>query len=225
MDNDRCFCHLNGYAVKDAAARKSLEELAKITDDYTEIVREKNEGKILTFWVGTTAEYNALKEHVLNCIYIKTDDTELEDYKTELKSMVEKYGVESEEYPGCFYRVIDGKTYWINPPLVPWKNYITTEKFDGKNVYVVTSDYPMEETSGTESFALTNSLLSTTGANIVSIEGAVVDAANMVSYPLNTYDQNGGYCYVAVAGRRVDVTHSAAYAAMNVRMKIKYVVG
>ena len=140
-------------------------------------------------------------------------------------SMQEEIQIESEEYPGCFYRMIDGQQHWINPPMIPWKNYLTTEKFDGKYVYVVASDYPMEESSGTESFAFTNSFLSHTGANVVSVEGAVVDVANMVSYPLNNYDHNGGYCNVSVAGSRVDVAHTAVYAAMNVRMKVKYVVG
>lgn len=31
--DDKCFCHLNGYAVKDATARKSIEELSKKVDD------------------------------------------------------------------------------------------------------------------------------------------------------------------------------------------------
>ena len=38
-------------------------------------VKETNNGGYVTFWVGTRAQYNALKEHTKNCFYIITDDT------------------------------------------------------------------------------------------------------------------------------------------------------
>lgn len=37
-------------------------------------VKERNAGSFVTFWVGTTAQYNALAEKDANCVYIKTDD-------------------------------------------------------------------------------------------------------------------------------------------------------
>ena len=30
---DKCFCHLNGFAVKDATARKEIAELKETVDD------------------------------------------------------------------------------------------------------------------------------------------------------------------------------------------------
>lgn len=38
-------------------------------------VKETNSGGYVTFWVGTQAQYNALAENELNCLYIITDDT------------------------------------------------------------------------------------------------------------------------------------------------------
>lgn len=42
-------------------------------------VKERNTGGYVAFWVGTTAQYNALEETDPNCIYIKTDCTEYTD--------------------------------------------------------------------------------------------------------------------------------------------------
>lgn len=43
--------------------------------------------------------------------------------------------VESTEYPGCFYRTVDGETEWINPPMVFGVEYRTTERYNGLPVY------------------------------------------------------------------------------------------
>ena len=52
-------------------------------------VKESNAGGFVTFWVGTTAQYNALTKKDPNCIYIKTDDTEKAELSALLKSMKE----------------------------------------------------------------------------------------------------------------------------------------
>lgn len=43
--------------------------------------------------------------------------------------------VESADYPGCYYRTVNGVVEWLNPPMVPGVEYRTTERFDGKAVY------------------------------------------------------------------------------------------
>lgn len=45
-------------------------------------IRELNRNIGLKFWIGTTAEYNAIQIKETNCFYILTDDTELEDIET-----------------------------------------------------------------------------------------------------------------------------------------------
>ena len=49
--------------------------------------------------------------------------------------MQEEYQVESEEYPGCFYRVLNDVEYWINPPMMDGVEYRTTKRFNNKVVY------------------------------------------------------------------------------------------
>lgn len=43
--------------------------------------------------------------------------------------------VESADYPGCYYRTVNGAIEWINPPMVGVE-YRTTERFAGSPVYV-----------------------------------------------------------------------------------------
>ena len=41
----------------------------------------------------------------------------------------------STDHPGCYYRMIDGVTEWVNPPMILGIEYRTTERFNGYPVY------------------------------------------------------------------------------------------
>ena len=44
---------------------------------------------------------------------------------------------ESSEHPGCFYRKLaDGTVEWLNPPMQLGVEYHTTDRYQGKPVYV-----------------------------------------------------------------------------------------
>lgn len=43
--------------------------------------------------------------------------------------------VESADYPGCYYRMVEGRQEWINPPQVVGREYATTRRHLGKVVY------------------------------------------------------------------------------------------
>lgn len=45
---------------------------------------------------------------------------------------------------GCFYRIVDGATEWINPPLVVDTEYRTTERFSGKPVYTTVASVTIQ---------------------------------------------------------------------------------
>lgn len=44
--------------------------------------------------------------------------------------------IEDTEYPGCFYREVDGEKEWLNPPMVVDMAYPTVERYMGKRVWV-----------------------------------------------------------------------------------------
>ena len=104
----------NAAAENANAVREEIE-----AGGYIESLKELNEGEKFSFWVGTQAEYDAISEKVRNCFYIITDDIE-----------------QSKDYAGCYYRIVNDKTEWINPPMIAGVEYRTTERKDGNPVYV-----------------------------------------------------------------------------------------
>ena len=63
------------------------------------------------------------------------------DYFTEedIKNLESHFAsaTESADYPGCYYRIVDGVQEWINPPMLPDVEYRTTERMNGKPVYTM----------------------------------------------------------------------------------------
>ncbi len=53
--------------------------IGNIDTGFVTTIKEQNKGQGLMFWVGTTAEYEALEERPNNVLYIKTDDTSASD--------------------------------------------------------------------------------------------------------------------------------------------------
>ena len=49
-------------------------------------------------------------------------------------------GVESADHPGCYYRMVGSVVEWFNPPMQLGVEYRTTERYQGKPVYVKTID-------------------------------------------------------------------------------------
>ena len=60
-----------------------------IDTGFVTIIKEIHNNVGLRFWVGTTAEYNALEEKLNNVFYIKTDDTTVSDINTALTALSE----------------------------------------------------------------------------------------------------------------------------------------
>lgn len=50
-------------------------------------------------------------------------------------SALHKKALESIDYPGCYYRVVEGETEWLNPPMLLGEEYRTARRHKGKPVY------------------------------------------------------------------------------------------
>ena len=54
--------------------------------------------------------------------------------KKKVEAIEKELAIESEQYPGCYYRTVDGEKEWVNPPITANKEFRTTERFvDGSN--------------------------------------------------------------------------------------------
>lgn len=74
------------------AAIVQAVETHQITDvdtGFVQTIKEQNHGTGLKFWIGSTAEYNALQSIEQDVFYILTDDTELEDMEADIASFRE----------------------------------------------------------------------------------------------------------------------------------------
>lgn len=49
--------------------------------------------------------------------------------------------VEHPDYPGCYYRTVDGVTEWLNPPMEVGVEYRTAERWNGSPVYTKLIDF------------------------------------------------------------------------------------
>lgn len=72
-----------------AAITQAVEthEIHDVDTGFVTTLKEGNKNNALSFWVGTTAEYNAIDPKVENCFYILTDDTELEDLEAAIRNV------------------------------------------------------------------------------------------------------------------------------------------
>lgn len=74
----KCFCHFNGYEVKDAKARQQIEDnkndLQEQIDTNRSIIQEQNNNADLKVWVGSQEDYNSISDSdkINNCMYITT---------------------------------------------------------------------------------------------------------------------------------------------------------
>lgn len=65
----------------------STGEIKDVDTGFVTKIKELNKNKQLSFWVGTTAEYNAIETKLENCFYITTDDDTLAGLQQEIESL------------------------------------------------------------------------------------------------------------------------------------------
>lgn len=86
VSDDKCFYEGMTKEQILAAITQAIEthEIHDVDTGFVTTLKEGNKNSALSFWVGTTAEYNAIDPKVENCLYILTDDTELEDLEEQI---------------------------------------------------------------------------------------------------------------------------------------------
>ena len=51
------------------------------------------------------------------------------------KGQLDQKLTEHPDHPGCYYRIVNGASEWINPPMIPGVQYRTAERYEGKSVF------------------------------------------------------------------------------------------
>lgn len=108
--------------------------------------------------------------------------------------------MESDEYPGCYYRIVNGEKEWQNPPMVSGQEYRTSERFLNNAVYVTSGTY-----IGLSSLEKGKSAYLETGipasAVIVDISGMII-VGDHTARPLIGGTGDGDFCWVCVTTAR-----------------------
>ena len=101
--------------------------------------------------------------------------------------------MESDEYPGCYYRMVNGEKEWRNPPMVDGQDYRTSERCDGKAVYVTGIKFSGLPTTAEEDvYKLTNIPAS---ARIVGIYGTY-NIGDQNTLPITATHTTGDYAFI-----------------------------
>jgi len=87
VSDDKCFYEGMTKEQILAAITQAIEthEIHDVDTGFVTTLKEANKNSPMSFWVGTTAEYNAIAEKLEDCVYLLTDDTELEDLEALIK--------------------------------------------------------------------------------------------------------------------------------------------
>ena len=77
--------YYNGAQISGVLASLNIE-----SDDVLKGIIEQNNGVVLSFWVGTQAEYDVIEHKLDNCFYLVTDDPAMTDIQNAIQVLQDK---------------------------------------------------------------------------------------------------------------------------------------
>jgi hypothetical protein len=110
---------------------------------------------------------------------------------------------QSTEFPGCYFRTVDGETEWLNPPLVEGIEYRTTERCENKPVYRKSFSVTFSENAGGADSVVTKDITHTTPgfADLVRVHAKYTNESGKFVYSLPYITTAGGFFCVGYVGR------------------------
>lgn len=90
-------------AIEQAASTGTIQD---IDTGFVTKIKERNRNTALSFWVGTSAEYNAIAEKQQNCFYILTDETTGADIAEALADMQQTIAAYTAAIPPCMQIIV-----------------------------------------------------------------------------------------------------------------------
>ena len=80
-------------------------------------------------------------------------------------------GFESTDYPGCYYRLVNGVVEWVNPPMQLGKEYRTIKRYRGKPIYTMSVDCKTGPTAGNNTSTYIAIGETVAAENVLSVKG------------------------------------------------------
>lgn len=122
--------------------------------------------------------------------------------------------IESNEYSGCYYRIVNGEREWINPPMIDGVRYRTTERHNGSPIYVCRVRIAAEDSSSTsKTYDALSGLI-----EVISITGTKVCGGAHV-HNLNSSERP---CMVSVQSNTLWISFSDGQPVTSMIVTIKF---
>lgn len=141
---------------------------------------------------------------------IERTNAEIERINAEIETVKSKLDVESDGYAGCYYRIIDGETEWINPPMLNEVEYRTTERYLGKPVYTLVANIAEIEANHYESVFIE-------GSSVITLTEATTNSECVVEHA--QFHDNGG----VGSGNSIQFINIKDTAMTDVIATVKYI--
>lgn len=126
---------------------------------------------------------------------------------------------ESNGSAACYYRTVDGVTEWINPPMAVGTEYRTTERYNGKPVYVKLVNYGTMPNNTQKSISV-----SATGVTqIIYAEGMARHSAGVTHVPLGDHSAVAIVAEIFSTSIALTLQASTDFSAWSAMVQLKYV--
>lgn len=116
-------------------------------------------------------------------------------------SNLKQVAIESSTHRGCYYRTVNGRTEWINPPNVYGVEYCTTERWQNKPVYQ--KAFYLATLPDTSYMTIETG---TTWQNVISVTAYAINNDDLTSYPFPVVLDNTIAPSAAISGVEGDGT-------------------
>lgn len=218
--------YIDGFAARYKEYLENLE--AENTEEIDTIINN------FVKWIEDTKTENTSEiDALINgfSIWIQNEKIELDAIVADNDLVIlsrdvtalKKQMIESAEYRGCYYRIFQERTEWLNPPNQPGIEYCTTERWNNKPVYqkiFYAASLPNNTTMTLE--------VDSQFTAIVSITGFALDTDNNLYHPfpiivsgvtpiavISQFEGDGGDGGIVIIKTTADVTNYQAYITVK----------
>lgn len=193
-DNLNDFTTIGKYRVENSSTLSGLTNCPVTSGNFTMFVFYRSSSKYLTQMIITAS----------GIIYLRGQTSS--GWNAWTRTMG---AMESANFPGCYYRTVDGGEEWYNPPMVLGVEYRTTERHEGKVVYTMRKNFgALPNATGKEVYFGTSATTHIRG-EVVCTEGNQNRNANGMGQVIDLYFYTGDSYYAKITTNSDASVHTA----------------
>lgn len=180
-------------------------EISDVDTGFITKIKDTNKGSYIDFWVGTTAEYNALTTYEKNRLYIKTDDNTYQtliDAIVNNNSAVPAHNVAEDAHAELFAKKADKIRGLYNSNFSGILTMADNTRYTIDNVSSLTLDYPLNGSDEyTTNYDIRCHILVNTGES-----GATFSIVQNLTNPVTFYTPDGTIPDTLEANSRYEIS-------------------